>query len=225
MGLFEIATFPVRALVAFGEASIGVAKLVSPEGPVRLAGKLSDLTAEDRPLGKALAPGGVVDRVLEEDGVVARLTAPGGPLDRLMEPGGAIDRITAPGGPMDRFLAREGAIDRILEEGGILDRLLAEEGLVEQLVEQGGIIDRLAEALEQISKIGPLIESLDRPIRAVDESAQVLQLAVEPLRDFAGRIPGFARRATTTTPRTVKSERSDVTLEAEVIDVEDGSPN
>lgn len=214
MGLFDVVTFPFRVAVAFGEASIGVAKLVDPQGPTRFANQVSDLTAEDRPLGKALAPGGIVDRVLEEDGVLARLTAPGGALDRMIEPGGPVDRIMAPNGPVDRLLAQEGAIDRMLEEGGIIDRLLAKEGLIEQLVAEDGILDKLSDVMETIAKIGPVIESMDRPIKAIDESAQVLSVAVEPLKDLAMKMPGIRRRPTPTV-RTVSSEREDIVIEVD----------
>ncbi len=195
MNLGEMVIFPVRVAVAFGEASIGVARLVSPGGPVRLVEQVAAMTAEDRPLGKAIAPGGVVDRVLDDQGVVARLTEVGGTLDRMIESGGPIDRIMAADGPVDRLLAREGAIERMLAEGGVIDRLLAQEGLIEQLVEEGGIIDRLAEVMETISRIAPVIESLDPAIRGIDDSAHVLAATVEPLRDLAARVPGLRRRS------------------------------
>jgi hypothetical protein len=194
MNLTEMLTFPMRVAYAFGEASIGVARLVSPGGPMRLVDQIAAMTAEERPLGKAIAPGGVVDRVLDDQGVVARLTEIGGTLDRMIEPGGLIDRTMAAGGPVDRLLAREGAIERMLAEDGVIDRLLAKEGLIEQLVEEGGIIDRLADVMETISRIAPVIESLDPAIRRIDESGHVLAATVEPLRDLAARMPGLRRR-------------------------------
>jgi hypothetical protein len=217
MGLFDVITFPVRVAIAFGEASIGVAKLVDPDGPLRMANQVSTMTAADQPLGRAMAPGGVLDRLLAEDGIVARLSTPGGPLDRLMEPGGAVDRVTAPGGPLERLLSDDGALERVLAKGGVLDQLLAEQGLIQQLVEDGGIIERVTDSLERIARIGPVIESLDRPIKAVDESAQLLSVAVEPLRDFAMRMPGMKRRPA---PRTVRSER-DIAEAADVAEIID----
>jgi len=114
MNLVSLATFPARVAIAFGEASLGVARLVAPDGPVRLLYQAAAVTSEDRPLGKAMAEGGVVDRVLDENGVVSRLTEVGGPLDRLIEEGGVIDRVVAPDGTFDRLMAKEGAIDRML---------------------------------------------------------------------------------------------------------------
>jgi len=210
MNLIEMVTFPVRVANAFGEASIGVARLVSPGGPVRLVEQIAAMTAEDRPVGKAIAPGGVVDRVLDDQGVLARLTEVGGLLDRMIEPGGPIDRIMAADGPVDRLLAREGAIERMLAEGGVIDRLLAQEGLIEQLVQEGGIIDRLAEVMDAISHLAPVLETLDPAIRGIDDSAAVLAATVEPLRDLATKIPGRRRRGVESGAPRASPGRSDV---------------
>ena len=111
------------------------------------------------------------------------------------------DHGTGQGGDVedDAIEVHEAAV----AEGGVLDRLLAEEGLVEKLVEEDGIIDRLAASLDQLAKLGPVLESLDRPIRAVDESAQVISLAGDAVKDIAVRLPGFVRRTVSETQRTV----------------------
>jgi len=44
--------------------------LADPNGPVSLVNNLAAITSEERPLGRAIAPGGALDRVLAEDGVV-----------------------------------------------------------------------------------------------------------------------------------------------------------
>jgi len=196
--------FPARVAVAFGQASIGVAKLVDPDGPIRLAYVFADILSPDRPIGQALARGGLLDRLLAEESVLVRLAEPGGALDRLIAEGGAVERALAndgplnrviePGGLLDRLVEQEGPIDRMLAEDGVIDRLLAKEGLIEQLVETGGIIDRLASVMETIDRLGPVFESLDPSIRGIDNSAAVLAAIAEPLRDVAVRLPGLRRR-------------------------------
>jgi hypothetical protein len=66
----------------------------SAQGPP--VGWLAGLTADDRPLGRALAAGGPLDRLLADDGVLERVLAEGGPLDRLMSDDGAVDRLLRP---------------------------------------------------------------------------------------------------------------------------------
>jgi hypothetical protein len=61
------ATFPARAAVAVGRASLGVATLVAPGGPL--------------------------DRLLAAEGAIDRLLAPGGVVDRLGDLVDAIDRL------------------------------------------------------------------------------------------------------------------------------------
>jgi hypothetical protein len=93
-------------------------RLGDPEGPLSRIEQLAVLTADDRPLGRALAPGGPLDQLLAEDGVLERLLADGGPLDRLMAEGGIVDRLLRPEGPLDRLLAPDGALERLTVAGG-----------------------------------------------------------------------------------------------------------
>ncbi|MCW4352463.1 hypothetical protein ONR57_04005 [Hoyosella sp. YIM 151337] len=179
-----------------------------------VAGKtLASAVSEERPLGKALAPGGTVDKALDTDGPLDRLLAKGGALDRMLERGGFLDRMLEPDGPvdrlikkdgpLDRLLARDGYIDRLLEEGGALDRLLEPGGVLDQVVEEGGLIDRFMEVSVTLGEVGPTIQSLHDPIAGIDRSAAKLATAVGPLSDIverfpsSPRIPGMRRRSTT----------------------------
>ncbi|GGC65520.1 hypothetical protein IEU95_04660 [Hoyosella rhizosphaerae] len=164
---------------------------------------LASTVSEDRPLGKALAPGGTVDRALDTDGPLDRLLARGGALDRLLEkdgfadrmlePDGPVDRLLRKDGPLDRLLAKGGHFDRLLEEGGALDRLLEEGGVIDQVVNEGGLIDRFMEVSVTLGEVGPTITSLHEPISSIDRSAAKLATAVGPLSDIVGRFPTSAR--------------------------------
>ncbi len=61
--------FPLRATIAFGQASIGAARLLAPGGP----------------LVRLLEPGGALDRILAQEGALERMLEPGGVLDRLLD--------------------------------------------------------------------------------------------------------------------------------------------
>src|SRR3954451_13789003 len=117
-------------------------RLGDRDGPLARLEQLATLTGDDRPLGRALAPGGPLDRLLAEEGAVDRLVSENGPLDRLLYADGPLDRLLAEGGALDRLTAPGGPLERLLEEGGILDRLVAERGLVERVLAQDGAIER-----------------------------------------------------------------------------------
>lgn len=85
-GVIGIALFPVRALVAFGHASIGVSRLVKP--------------------------GGVVDQLLEHGGPLERLLAQEGAIERVLAPGGALDRLLDQDGLIEQLMADDGVIER-----------------------------------------------------------------------------------------------------------------
>ncbi|MEO8966896.1 MAG: hypothetical protein ABI427_04960 [Solirubrobacteraceae bacterium] len=115
MGLFAIATLPARAAVAGAEPVIATGRLVARDGPVRCAGgyeQLGVLTAEDRPLGRALGPGGIVDRLLRQ----------GGLRDHVLTTVGTVERLVHPDGTMNRLLANEGTLDRPLAPAERLPR-------------------------------------------------------------------------------------------------------
>ncbi len=195
----------IAVLVGTGGLAEQLSKLISdPNGPVALMQRLAAVTAEDRPLGKAMAPGGedgvaqrliqpgsAMDRFLVEGGGLDLLVAEGGPLDRLLASGGALDRITSPGGALDRILAEEGALDRITAEGGVMDRILGDGGLAERLLAEQGFVEKLTVeggTLEQLIGLGDTIERLQ-------EAVVVLNSVVEPLSDLVGRIPGGRSRS------------------------------
>lgn len=194
--------------------------LEDEHGPIGLAYTLAELTAEDRPIGKALARDGLLDRMASEEGPFIRLLEAGGPLDRalaedgalyrFLEPGGPLDRLLAPGGPLerivehdgalDRVLAEGGPLDRILEEGGLLEQLLADQGILETLLKPGGTLDRLVELGETFEALVPRVDMLGAAIPTLNHAVSVLNSAVEPLSSLATRIPGARRRPTITPP-------------------------
>jgi hypothetical protein len=83
----------LSALLADGGAVEQLGRLGDPDGPLARIDQLAALTADDRPLGRALAVGGPLDRLLAQDGVLERVLADGGPLDRLMSEDGVVDRL------------------------------------------------------------------------------------------------------------------------------------
>lgn len=157
----------------FGEGGLAeqlMTVISDPEGPISLVNHLTALTSEERPLGKAIAPGGALDRLLAEDGALERLLSADGLLDRLLAEGGALDRITQEGG----------VLELLLREQGLADRLLAEDGFVEKLTAEGGTLD-------QLLKLGDILNDLQ-------ESVLVLNRAVGPLGDLANRVPSSLLR-------------------------------
>ena len=194
--------------------------LADPKGPVALVNNLAALTSDDRPLGKAIASGGALDRVLAEDGVVNRFTSNGGPVDRLLSEDGALERLLSAQGPLDRLLSEGGALDRItqqeglleqlLSRGGPLDRLLATGGAFDRITEQGGVLelllreqglaDRLLAENGFVEKLTAEGGTLDQLLRLGDvlnhlqESVLILNRAVGPLGELANRVPSSLLR-------------------------------
>lgn len=71
----------IGLLIGEGGLLDQVAKVLADErGPVGLANTLADITSEDRPIGKALARNGLIDRMAAEDGPIVRLLEAGGAL-------------------------------------------------------------------------------------------------------------------------------------------------
>jgi hypothetical protein len=184
-----------------------------PQSPLGRLAALARAASGDRPLGQAIAPGGMLDRVLGEAGPLARvlseggaadrLLAPGGPLDRLLASGGVLDRLLEEGGPLERLVAADGALDRVTSPGGVLDRVLAEGGLVERLLEDRGFVEKLVAdggTLDQLVALGPILEQVHPRLiellgmlPELHDSIDVLGEAVGPLSDLANRIPGRKR--------------------------------
>jgi hypothetical protein len=188
--------------------------LADPKGPMHLVNTITAVLDGDRPLGRALQPGGTLDRMLAADGPIYRLMVEGGTVDRVLAPGGAVDRLLAEegaldrlvveGGPLDRLLEADGALDRVtrqggvlervLQDGGLLDRLLSEEGFVDKLVAEGGTLDQLVALGVTLERIQPRIAELIALIPSLHESVDTLNRSVVPLGELANRIPGGRRR-------------------------------
>lgn len=179
--------------------------LSDPQGPMRLVNVIVDALDPERPLGRAIAPGGPVDRLLDPEGPLFRLLDEGGTVDRLVEVDGPLDRLVSPGGPLERLLAVDGALDRITREGGVLDRLLAEDGLldrllteegfVEKLVADGGTLDQLVALGATLERIQPRLGDLAALVPELHASVDALNRAVGPLGELANRFPGRKRTA------------------------------
>ena len=205
----------LRVVLAEGGLADQLGRILDDErGPIALANTIADLTAPDRPLGKALARGGLLDRMADEKGPFFRLLTTGGPLDRQLGEGGALFRFLEPDGPLDRLLAEAGPLHRLLETGGPLDRLLADDGAVERLLVEGGLVDQMVAengivetllapggTLDQLLALGatfdalaPRLQELSDAIPELNDAVATLSGAVEPLGALAGRLPGGRRR-------------------------------
>ena len=154
--------------------------LADERGPIGLANTLADLTADDRPVGKALARDGLLDRMADEEGPFVRLLEAGGPLDRALGEDGPLYRFLAPGGPLDRLLAEEGASTasspRVACSTSCLPRReswrscwLPEE--LDQLIDLGATFDAIV----------PRLEALGNAIPNLNSAVNILSGAVEPL--------------------------------------------
>lgn len=186
-----------------------------PESPLGRVLAVAEAAGPRRPLGRAIAPGGILDRVLSEDGPLTRLLsdggaadrllAPDGPLDRLLAPGGVLDRLLVEDGPLERLVGDDGALDRITRPGGALDIVLAEGGLVDRLLEDRGFVEKLVAdggTLDQLVALGPILEQvhprlldLVSTLPELRASIEVLGESVGPLGDLANRIPGRRRQS------------------------------
>lgn len=186
--------------------------LANERGVVALANTVADLVSPDRPLGQALAPGGVVDRltqedgpfmqILAEDGPVARMIVEDGPIPRMLAENGPVMMMLAEDGPVMRLLAEDGPLYRFLAKGGPLDRLLGKEGGVEHLLEPGGLIDQLLEedgilekmlqpggTLDQLVGLALTMRGLIPIMDELREAVETLNATVEPLGRVANRVP------------------------------------
>ncbi len=206
------AGYAERLMVLIGEGGLADRTswmLKDPYGPMTVVGTLAAALQDDRPLGRAMAPGGTVDRLLAPDGPVDRLFAEGGtldtllaedgPIERLLREEGALQQLVAPDGPLERLLVAGGALDRITRPGGVLDRVLAEDGLLDRLLTQNGFVDKLIAdggTLDQLVALGrtletiqPRLADLTAVIPELQASVEALNRAVEPLSGLANRVP------------------------------------
>ncbi len=205
-----------RLMVLIGENGLAervTEVLTDQHGPMNLVSTLAAALEDDRPLGRAMAPGGTIDRLLAAHGPLDRLFKPGGtvdrllasdgPLERLLREQGALDRLVAEDGPLERLLAAGGALDRVTAPGGVLDRLLDEEGLldrlltegsVEKLLADGGTLDQLIQLGATLEGIQPRLAELTGLVPELHASVNALNRAVEPLGELANRLPRGRRR-------------------------------
>lgn len=193
-----------RVIGEGGYAQQLIELLTDENGPMRLAATVNDLTAPDRPLGRMLMRGGVLDRLLAPNGPVDRLLANDGALDRLLAEGGALDQLVSREGALDRLLMQGGALDRLTAPGGVLeqllspgglaDRIVTEDGFLEKLVAEGGTLDQLVQLGGTLEAIGPRLSELAEIIPSLASSADALSRAVGPLGELAGRLPLSRRK-------------------------------
>src|SRR6478752_1975430 len=127
--LVDLATVPVRVGLAAAETGLDVANgalglaqrslnqanstarggtgsvahLLGIDEAVDRANRLARLMDQDQPLGRALTPGGPVDRLPDENGLVERLLAADRPADRLLAEGGLVDKLTARNRPLEQL--------------------------------------------------------------------------------------------------------------------------
>ena len=197
-----------RLMVVIGEGGLAervTAVLTDPNGALALVNALASAVSEDRPLGRALAPGGTLDRLLADDGALTRTLQPGGavdrvladdgPVDRLLREDGALERLVAEDGPLERLLAAGGALDRVTRPGGLLDRLLQEEGFLERLTVEGGTLDQLIALGDTLEGIQPGLAQLADLVPELHASVEALNRAVGPLSELANRLPLGRRRS------------------------------
>ena len=121
--------------------------LSDPRGPMHLVNTITSLLDQRRPLGRALAPGGAVDRLLEKDG----------PLDRLLEDGGLLDRLLSEDGFVDKLTAEGGTLDQLVELGRTLERMQP------RITELLALIPDLHESVDTLNRsVGPLSDLANR---------------------------------------------------------------
>jgi len=117
--------------------------LINERGVVALANTVAELTSPDRPLGQALQPGGVIDRLAAEDGPFMHLLDEDGPVARMIVDDGPVQRMLAEEGPVMLLLAEDGPVMRLLAQNGPVMQLLGEDGPVTRLLADGGPVMRL----------------------------------------------------------------------------------
>lgn len=180
---------------------------------------LGNALREGGPLDRLLAPGGVVDRLTSEEGTLERLLSAGGPVDRITAPNGPLERLLAEDGPLERLLAEGGLLDRItgvdgplerltakdgplelltredgiieraIQEGGLLEQLLSEGGAIERLTAKDGPLDQLVTLSQTLAQLAPNLERMGASIDILQDTAEILAQAVNPLGELVGRLP------------------------------------
>jgi hypothetical protein len=185
--LTDIATTPVRVGLAAADAgievaaatldlakrSLGDATVPSPKDSVvhilglddtmERANRFAQLIEEDAPLGRALAPGGLVDKLLAEDGLVDRVFAEDGIAQRLLAEGGLIERLTVKDGPLEQLASVTDTLNRLAP--GLESLAPTIETLREAVVTLSLVVNPLSNIAERI----PLPGRRRWPFRDDDE--------------------------------------------------------
>ena len=73
--------------------------------------------------------------------------------------------------------------------GGLLDQLVGENGAVERAIAPGGPIERISELTDVIGQLAPSIVAIQETVHELRDAVDVLNNAVTPLGDLAGRLP------------------------------------
>src|ERR1700758_2238999 len=103
-----------RALGDTADPTISpVANLLGIDSTIEKANRLARLLDDDTPLGRAVAPGGLIDQLLAEEGLVERLLSEDGLAERLMAKGGLIDMLTAHNGPLEQTVFVAETLNRL----------------------------------------------------------------------------------------------------------------
>jgi hypothetical protein len=206
MKVLAVVTYPFRVAFALGEVTLALARLMEPDGPIQVLYQLAAMMSEDRPLGRAIGPGGGVDRAFDENGLAARLTAVGGPLDRLMEEGVVEKLNELVAACISGLLVIERLEPVILRLAPVLERVEPHIALVVPVLEQAEpSVAQLAPAIAQIAPVieqlaplldglAPVVDVLEPVLRRVDESSQTLSSVVDPIFDLGRRVPVVGRR-------------------------------
>ena len=90
--------------------------LADPHGPMHLVNTVTALLDERRPVGRALAPGGTLDRLLRDDGLLDRLLSEEGFVDKLVADGGTLDQLVALGGTLEHIQPRIAELIALIPE-------------------------------------------------------------------------------------------------------------
>ncbi|MBN4927984.1 hypothetical protein IEU95_14150 [Hoyosella rhizosphaerae] len=67
--------------------------LSNPYGPVALLRAITSATSPERPLGRALQPGGMVDNAFDDNGLVDKVFQSGGIVERVLTENGLAERV------------------------------------------------------------------------------------------------------------------------------------
>ena len=186
----------LAVLLAEDGAIEQLGRLGDPEGPLARLEELLALTNEDRPLGRALAPGGALDRLTAEGGAVDRLAELPDVLGRLADLDDTLRRLGELGDTLRALGDLGTSLERLAKLADALERLSqSTEGLPE-LPQRVEAVERQVNGVAgQLHRIEPSLEALSAGVASLQDAARQLAGAVEPVARIAGRLPGGRRAA------------------------------